>query len=166
MIRIEMSSMGLMHKLFTRSVPAFHPSSLSLKCRTEVGDGVACRCEERQQAWLNSEVSDVHQDMKMGFQKIDELILGPPLGWAGFGPKYMLACATQAILLVLMCLHPRDPCQASQSYLTLPPFLECSCPQLDGQYARFYVTLPPLMMLLSLARRAICPVLRDTASRF
>lgn len=36
--------------------------------------------------WLSSEVLDFHQDAKMGFPIVDELILRPPcLGRTGFG---------------------------------------------------------------------------------
>lgn len=56
----------------------------------------SCRVSVQEAAtgtgWINSEVSDVHQHAKLGSRIVDELILGrPPLGWAGFGSRYMLA---------------------------------------------------------------------------
>lgn len=61
--------------------------------------------------WLSSEVSDVHQDKRMGSCIVDELILGPPsLGRTGFRAKYMLApgspCVPQVMLLVFTCFLP------------------------------------------------------------
>lgn len=82
-----------------------------------VGDGGSGKCRVLVRGastgtkWINREVPGVHRDTKMGFRIVDKPILDPPsLGRTGFGAKYMLACgpscAPQAILHVLMCLHP------------------------------------------------------------